>query len=177
MLIGCSSSKCGQWMHHECLTHDILMQVYSRLGTDKPHGTDGAVSNEEEARNITCHLSPAGAEKKEAIHTIDIHSEMSRGNIQVKQIVPETPLVTRNSTPRPTPSNSIIATPAKRPAKNDNKKKMGSFKPYAGLFEANLRMQDGPTVWEIRGLRKSVTGGEKIWTEKACCLICGAVID
>ncbi|KAM0542033.1 hypothetical protein ACHAO7_010155 [Fusarium culmorum] len=68
-------------------------------------------------------------------------------------------------------------TPAKRPAKNDNKKKMGSFKPYAGLFEANLKMQDGPTVWEIRDLRESVPGDEKTWTEKACCLICGAIID
>ncbi|RFN44017.1 hypothetical protein FIE12Z_11749 [Fusarium flagelliforme] len=177
MLIGCSSSECGQWMHHECLTHHILMQVYARLGTNKPHRTDGAVSNEEEAKNVTCHLSPTGAEKKEAIHTIDIHSEKSRGNIHVKQIVPETPLVIRNSTPRPTPSKPIIATPAKRSAKNDNKKKMGSFKPYAGLFEANLKMRDGPTVWEIRDLRKRVTGGEETWTEKACCLICGAVID
>jgi hypothetical protein len=153
------------------------MQVYARLGTDKPHRTYGPVSNEEEAKNVTCHLSPTGAEKKNAIHTIDVHSDKNRGNIHVKEIVPETPLVTGNSTPRPTPSKSIIATPAKRSAKNDNKKKMGSFKPYAGLFEANLRMQDGPTVWEIRDLRESVTGGEKTWTEKVHCLICGAVID
>jgi hypothetical protein len=62
-------------MHHECLTHEILMQVYAQLGTDKLHRTDGAVSNEEEAKNVTCHLSPAGAEKKEAIRTIDVHSE------------------------------------------------------------------------------------------------------
>jgi hypothetical protein len=164
-------------MHHECLTHDILMQVYARLGTDKPHRTDGAVSNEEEAENVTCHLSPTGAEKEEAIRTIDVHPEKSRGNIHVKEIVPETPLVTRNSTPRPTPSKSIIATPAKRSAKNDQKKEVESFKPYAGLFEANLRMQEGPTAWEIRDLRESVTGGEKTWTEEAYCLICGAVID
>ncbi|KPA38502.1 hypothetical protein FLAG1_08662 [Fusarium langsethiae] len=177
MLIGCSRSECGQWMHHECLTHDILMQVYARLGTDNPHRTDGAVSNEEEAKNVPCHLSPTGAEKKEANRTIDVHSEKSRGDIHVKEIVPETPLVTRNSTSRPTPSKSIIATPAKRPAKNDHKKKMGSCKPYARLFEANLKMQEGPTVWEIRDLRESVTGGEKTWTEKAYCLICGAVID
>ncbi|EWY79883.1 hypothetical protein FOYG_16948 [Fusarium oxysporum NRRL 32931] len=177
MLIGCSSSECGQWMHHECLAHDILMQVYARLGTDKLHRTYGAVSDEEEAKNVTCHLPPTGAEEKEAIHTIDVHSEKSRGNIHVKQIVPETPLVTRNSAPRPTPSKSIIATPAKRPAKNDNKKKMGSLKPYAGLFEANLNMRDGPTVWVIRDLRESVTGGEKTWTEKVHCLICGAVIN
>ncbi|KAM0364328.1 hypothetical protein ACHAPK_010715 [Fusarium culmorum] len=180
MLIRCSSSECGQRMHHECLTHDILMQVYARLGTYKPHQTYGAVSDEEEAKDVTCHLPPTGAEEKEAIYTIDVHSEKSRGNIHVKGIVPETPVVIRNSTPRPTSSKSIIATPkrpAKRPAKNDNKKKMGSFKPYAGLFEANLKMQDGPTVWEIRDLRESVPGDEKTWTEKACCLICGAIID
>ncbi|RFN43451.1 hypothetical protein FIE12Z_12313 [Fusarium flagelliforme] len=138
MLIGCSSSKCEQWMHHECLTHDILMQVYARLGTDKPHRTDGAVSNEEEAENVTCHLSPTCAEKKETIRTIDVQFEKSR----------------------------------ERP-----KKKVERSKPYARLFEANLKMQDGPTAWEIRDLRESVTGGEKTWTEKVHCLICGAVID
>ncbi|CAG1979606.1 unnamed protein product [Fusarium graminearum] len=136
-----------------------------------------SVLNEEEAKNVPCYLLPTGAEKKEAICTIDVHSEKSRGDIYVKEIVPETPLVTRNSTSRPTPSKSIIATPAKRPAKNDQKKKMGSFKLYARLFEANLKMQEGPTVWEIRDLRESVTGGEKTWTEKAYCLICGTVID
>ncbi|KAM0294463.1 hypothetical protein ACHAPM_011202 [Fusarium culmorum] len=176
MLIGCSSSKCEQWMHQECLTHDILMQVYARLGTDKPHRTDGAVSNEEEARNVTCHLSPTGAEKKEAIRTIDFHSEKNRGNIHVKEVVPETPLVTKNSTPRPTPLKAIVTTPAKRSAKNDQKK-VECFKPYAGLFEADLKMQEGPTAWEIRDLRENVTGGEETWTEEAHCLICGAVID
>ncbi|KAF4970243.1 hypothetical protein FSARC_2682 [Fusarium sarcochroum] len=165
MVIGCTSSKCEQWMHHECLTHDILMQVYARLGTDKPHLTDGAESTAEEAKNAICNLSPTGAEKKETICTIDVQHEKSRGNIHVKEIIPETPLVT------------IVATPAKRSARNDQKKKVESFKPYAGLFEANLKMQEGPTAWEIRDLRESVTGGEKTWTERVHCLICGAVID
>ncbi|KAM0543415.1 hypothetical protein ACHAO7_009401 [Fusarium culmorum] len=160
--------------------YDCRKPQLSVYCTYKPHQTYGAVSDEEEAKDVTCHLPPTGAEEKEAIYTIDVHSEKSRGNIHVKGIVPETPVVIRNSTPRPTSSKSIIATPkrpAKRPAKNDNKKKMGSFKPYAGLFEANLKMQDGPTVWEIRDLRESVPGDEKTWTEKACCLICGAIID
>ena len=176
-LIGCTSSKCEQWMHHECLTHDILMQVYVRLGTDKPHRTDEAVSNAEEAKNAICNLSPTGAEKKETIRTIDVQYEKSRGNIHVKEIIPETPLVTRNSTPRPTPLKSIMAGPVKRSTKNDQKKKVERSKPYAGLFEAKLKMQEGPTAWEIRDLRESVTGGEKTWTEKVHCLICGAVID
>ncbi|GKU07859.1 unnamed protein product [Fusarium langsethiae] len=177
MIIGCSSSKCGQWMHHECLTHDILMQVYAQLGTDKPHRTDEAVSNEEETKNVTCQLLTTGAEKKETIRTIDVHSEKSQGNIHVKKIVPETTLVTRSSTLRQTPLKSIIAPPAKGSAKNDQKKKLEIWRPYAGLFEANLKMQEGPTAWEIRDLRETVTGGEKAWTEKAHCLICGAVVD
>jgi hypothetical protein len=64
-------------MHYECLAYDILMQVYARLGTDKPYRTDGADLNEEEAKNVTCSLPPTGAKKKDAIHTIDIHSEKS----------------------------------------------------------------------------------------------------
>jgi hypothetical protein len=134
------------------------------------------VSNEGEAKAVTC-LSPTDAVEREVQPATDIRSRETRGNIYVKGAVLETILVTRNSTPRPTPSKSIIATSAKRSAKDDRKKKMGDFKPYAELFEADLKMQEGPTVWEIRDLRENVTGGEKTWTEKAHCLICGPGID
>jgi hypothetical protein len=79
--------------------------------------------------------------------------------------------------PRPTLLRSISAVLAKGSAKKGRKKKTGDYKPYAGLFKANLKMQEGPTVWEICDLRENVMGGEKSWTEKAYCLICGAGIE
>ncbi|QKD57457.1 uncharacterized protein FOBCDRAFT_277091 [Fusarium oxysporum Fo47] len=176
-LIGCTSSECGQWMHHECLTHDVLMQVYERLGTDKPHRTEAAILNEEKAKEATRPLSPTDAEEKETQPTIDVRSGETEDNVHVKEVVRETPLETKSSTPRPTPSRSITAAPAKRSAKQGRKKKTGDYKPYAGLFEANLKMQEGPTAWEIRDLRENVTGGEKSWTEKVYCLICGTGIE
>jgi hypothetical protein len=164
-------------MHYECLTHDVLMQVYERLGTDKPRRTEGAILNKEKAEEATCPLSPTDAEEKETQLTIDVRSGETQDNVHVKEVVRERPLETKNSTPRPTPSKSITAAPAKGSAKNGRKKKTGDYKPYAGLFEANLKMQEGPTAWEIRDLRENVTDGEKSWTEKAYCLICGAGIE
>jgi hypothetical protein len=164
-------------MHYECLTHDVLMQVYERLGTDKPHRTEGPILNEEKAEEGTRPLSPTDAEEKETQPTIDVRSGETQDNVHVKEVVRERPLETKNSTPRPTPSRSISAAPAKGSAKKGRKKKTGDYKPYEGLFEANLKMQEGPAAWEIRDLRENITGGEKSWTEKAYCLICGAGIE
>ncbi|KAM0540029.1 hypothetical protein ACHAO7_011596 [Fusarium culmorum] len=175
--IECPSSECGQWMHHECLTHDVLMQVYQRLGTDKPHRTEGAVLNEENAEEAIHPQSPADAEEKEIQPTIDVRSGGTQGNIHVKEVVRETVLEPKSSTPKPTPSKYIIATSAKRLAKNGRKKKAKDYKPYAGLYDADFNMQEGPAAWEIRDLRENVTGGERSWTEKAYCLICSTGIE
>ncbi|KAI6754220.1 hypothetical protein HG530_012734 [Fusarium avenaceum] len=180
-LIGCTSSECGQWMHRECLAHEVLMQVYDRLGADKPHRTEGAVVKEEKTEEAMRPLSPTDAEEKETQPTIDVHSGETQDNVHVKKAIRETPRETETPTPGPTPSRSIAAASAKGPvkgsAKKGRKKKSADHKPYVGLFEANLKMQDGPTAWEIRDLRENVTGGEKTWTEKAYCLICNAAIE
>jgi hypothetical protein len=128
------------------------MQVYERLGTDKPHRTEGAILNKEKAEEAVFRLSPTDAEEKQTQPTIDVH-------------------------PGETQDNIFTAASAKVSAKNGRKKKSADDKPYAALYEADLKMNGGPTAWEIRDLRESVTGGEKSWMEEACCLICGAVID
>ncbi|PNP56429.1 hypothetical protein FNYG_15348 [Fusarium nygamai] len=63
-LIECPSADCGRWMHCECLTHDVLMRVYKRLGTDKPHRIEGAVLNEEKADEAVHPLSPTDTEEE-----------------------------------------------------------------------------------------------------------------
>ncbi|EWZ28451.1 uncharacterized protein FOBCDRAFT_251731 [Fusarium oxysporum Fo47] len=176
-LIGCTSSECGKWMHDECMAHDILTQVYERLGTDKSHRTEGSIVKEGKPKEATRPLSPTDAMEKETQPTIDVGSGETNDNVYVKKAARETPRETETPTPGPTPSRSIATASVKGPAKKGRKKKIADSKPYLGLFEATLKMQDGPTTWEIRDLRENVTGGDETWTEKAHCLLCGSSID
>jgi hypothetical protein len=73
--------------------------------------------------------------------------------------------------PRPIATASVKGLP------KGGRKKIADSEAYRGLFEANLKMQDRPTVWEVCDLRENVTGGEKTWTEKASCLECDVNID
>ncbi|EXK26396.1 hypothetical protein FOMG_17010 [Fusarium oxysporum f. sp. melonis 26406] len=176
-LIGCTSSECGKWMHQECMAHDILMQVYERLGTDKPHRTEGLMVEKMKLEEATDPLSPIDAEEQKTQSTVNVRDGTTQANIHVKKAVRETRREIETPTAGPTPSKSIATASVKGSAKGGRKKKIADSKPYQGLFEANLKLQDGPTAWEIRDLRENVTGGDKTWTEKASCLECGANID
>ncbi|KAM0294467.1 hypothetical protein ACHAPM_011206 [Fusarium culmorum] len=175
-LIECPSADCAQWMHHECLTHDVLMRVYKRLGTDKPHRTEGAVLNEEKADEAVHPLSPTDAEERGVQPTIDVRSRGTQGNVHVKEVREEAP-ETESSTPKLTPSKPITVTSSKGSVNNGCKKKTSDHEPYEGLYKARFKTQEGPTAWEIHDLRENVTDGEKSWTEKAYCLICGTDIE
>jgi hypothetical protein len=63
------------------------MQVYKRLGTDKPYRTEGAVLNEEKAREATLPLLPTDTEEKETQPTINVRSRESQGNIHIKEVI------------------------------------------------------------------------------------------
>ncbi|KAI5455583.1 hypothetical protein BGZ63DRAFT_418290 [Mariannaea sp. PMI_226] len=74
------------------------------------------------------------------------------------------------------------ATPAapearRKPRANKSSKGSTDFKPYVGLFEATLILDDGPTKWKICDLRDNILEGEKIWNEKVYCLLCGVIIE
>ncbi|EXL65210.1 hypothetical protein FOPG_18555 [Fusarium oxysporum f. sp. conglutinans race 2 54008] len=176
-LIGCTSSECGKWMHQECMTRDILMQVYGRLGTDKPHRTEGSTVEKKKPEEATDPLSPIDAEEQKTQSTVNVRDGTTPDYIHVKKAVRETRRKTESPTAGATPSKFIATASVKGLAKGVRKKKIADSKPYQGLFEANLKMQDGPTAWEIRDLRENVTGGDKTWTEEASCLECGANID
>ncbi|EXK79067.1 hypothetical protein FOQG_16305 [Fusarium oxysporum f. sp. raphani 54005] len=180
-LIGCTSSECGKWMHQECMACDILMQVYGRLGTDKPHRTEGSTVEKKKPEEATDPLSPIDAEEQKTHFTANVRDGTTPDNIHVKKAVRgtrrKTESPTAGATAGATPSKFIATASVKVLAKGVRKTKIADSKPYQGLFEANLKMQDGPTAWEIRDLRENVTGGDKTWTEKASCLDCGANID
>ncbi|RKL20550.1 hypothetical protein BFJ72_g15023 [Fusarium proliferatum] len=176
-LIGCTSSECGEWMHHECMAHDILIRVYERLGTDRPYRAKGSIVKEEKPEEATHPLSPTDDEEKTTQPTIDVGSGETNDNVYVRKAARETPRDAETPTPGPTSSRSIATASVKGSAKKGRKKKIADSKPYLGLFEATLKMQDGPTAWGIRDLRENVTGGDETWTEKAHCLLCGSSID
>ncbi|SCV61216.1 uncharacterized protein FFFS_15785 [Fusarium fujikuroi] len=62
------------------------------------------------------------------------------------------------------------------PSKKGRKKKAAGPKPYEGLFEADLKTQCSPPVWEIRDLRKNGGADDGKSTEAVRCLLCGVII-
>ncbi|KAF6528394.1 hypothetical protein HZS61_008696 [Fusarium oxysporum f. sp. conglutinans] len=143
-LIGCTISERKRWMHYECAARDVLMKVYQRLGTDKPHQTEGLAAKEGKLEEVARLLSPTDAEKTETQPMIYVRSAEMNDDAQAKRPTQET---------RP---ETVTLT-------------LGPTQPHLELFSANLKTQDHPIVWEIHDLRKNVRGGEKVWTEEAHC--------
>ncbi|KAG6018312.1 hypothetical protein E4U41_003976 [Claviceps citrina] len=90
------------------------------------------------------------------------------------------------STPGPPPGplpnsasrRSVKSASASASAKKGRgKKAVAEEKPYEGLFQAKLRMKEGPMAWEITDLRANIRGGDRTWTERAACLVCRHLID
>ncbi|KAH7303006.1 hypothetical protein B0I35DRAFT_365619, partial [Stachybotrys elegans] len=177
ILIGCTSSTCGKWLHYECLLDDLLLRVYEQLGTTKPHITQQPLLKEEkDDEKGTRPLSPTETGGEDAQPTIDVRGAEASKNALVKQADGGTPRTAQ--TPTPGPVATLVETPTKPVVeKKRRKKKNSDYKPYQGLFEASLKMNDGPTIWEIKDLRENVSGGEKTWTEQVRCLVCSKTIE
>lgn len=143
-------------MHDDCLRHDALMRVYARLGTKEPQTSD-TLSTEPETKK--------GAKVEEQNGTgpppTTPGAETEESNGKAPGEDGKLPLYVG---PRPPL--------AQKPAKDAGKE------PYRGLFEATLRLDDGPTAWRIRDLRTTVEeAGVKTWLEQAHCLFCSRLID
>jgi hypothetical protein len=155
------------------------------LGTDTPHKSEKLVIKEE-AKEDTKEkpkegtngdlpyrlLSPSdeGEDRKSPI----VASSEIKDQVLVKQRDDESSKATE--TPTPAPPNPSDKSSKSALAKR-GKRKRSSKKPWEGLFEAALKMNEGPTVWEITDLREGVEGGEKKWTEPAHCLLCNTIIE
>ena len=117
---------------------------------------------------------PVNGETKTVKSTIDVQGGETTNSLPVRE------LSDLKKTDTPPPNSKLSGTPiesTKQISKRGRKKAGEEAKPYEGLFEATLKMSDGPTVWEVRDLRENVKGGEKTWTEKAECLVCGTAIE
>ncbi|KAH0498372.1 hypothetical protein TgHK011_005626 [Trichoderma gracile] len=183
-LVGCSNKECEEWMHYDCLLDDVLSRVYERLGTDIPHKSGEPVIKEETKEDTKEEpkeaakedlpyrlLSPSveGEDRKSPI----VASTEIKDQVLVKQRDEESSKDTE--TPTPALPNGSDKSSKTAPAKKGKRKK-SSKKPWEGLFEATLKMNEGPTVWQITDLR-DLEGGEKQWTEQAYCLLCDTVIE
>ncbi|KAG5925749.1 hypothetical protein E4U42_003989 [Claviceps africana] len=195
-LVGCTNSECDNWLHYECLLHDALMQVYERLGTELPHKSgkteDSTVKLEhelEQEHEIEIEtedevsrqpLTPTENKKEE--HTpsaSDVGGSQENGSrtrFSFRRSESTPKAATQTLTPGP--SNSVGQRSAKSAStKKGRGKKTVEERPYDGLFQATLRMKEGPMAWEITDLRPNIQGGDRTWTERAACLVCKHLID
>ncbi|KAF5125916.1 Chromatin remodeling protein SHL [Metarhizium anisopliae] len=180
-LIGCTNADCGNWLHYECLLHDILMRVYERFGTDKPHISERAeqtLVKTETDELVHRPLTPTENKVERTPSAIDVKGPSENGDHAAGGRTSESTPKGPTQTPTPGPPNSVGPKSAKSAsAKKGRGKKAVEDKPYEGLFEASLKMNDGPMVWVINDLRSNVQGGDRTWTERAECLICNKMID
>ncbi|KAF4587830.1 ebs-bah-phd domain-containing protein [Ophiocordyceps camponoti-floridani] len=185
-LIGCTNAGCEEWLHFACLQHDVLMRVYARLGTDKPHEPrdedekDGAAKMEADEKPSTaavCSTTPTEIKGEDSQPTISVKEAENGDSLPVKKMDGITPKTTES----PIPGSPAVA--ADKPSRSSSvkrgrpRKNTVDSKPYDGLFEATLKLDEGPTVWRIKDLRTGVASKCRGWTERAHCLVCGTVID
>lgn len=179
-LVGCTNGDCGKWMHIECLREDVLKRVYDRLGTDRPHIPEPPPIKKEAVDAVKrespqAPLSPPKGEDEHPRATIAVHGDADT-DAAVKQTdvgmpKPTEPTPPATHLPRPErPSRGLLR-------KKSAKGRLPNSKPWLELFEGDLRMNDGPMVWEMKDLRQGVTGGSKTWTEPPFCLLCHNTIE
>ncbi len=164
VLVGCSNIDCGKWLHDSCLAHEVLMQTWLALGSDKPHFNKPG----EFVSYGPSNSSPPADEPKGVV------------------INPS-----NNDTEFPPPDGTDSRTQAyvdvwnsrfhttESPVKSGRKgrsRKKEVRQPYEGLFKAITRVKHQPSMIEIHDLRGLPTG-DKSWAEKLCCLVCGEVME
>jgi len=94
----------------------------------------------------------------------------------------ENSTTTRTDTPSKAAAGGKATTPGRKPGrprkKGASEANGESARPWEGLFEATLKTADmGPPLIEFRDLRQGVVGGEKTWTERVKCLLCGDQVN
>ena len=155
--------------------------MYERLGIDKPHVSDSLalkVKKEAEEEKTTRPLSPTETGVGDTQQTIDVRGGETSNDVAVKPGDEGTPKPTTEiATPGPQVKTPLSASKVSSETRRRKRKADSSPKQYEGLFEATLRMNDGPTVWVIKDLRENVTGGDKEWTEPAKCPLCDVPIN
>ncbi|KAJ3495911.1 hypothetical protein NLG97_g3047 [Lecanicillium saksenae] len=169
MLIGCTSSDCGQWMHIGCLRQDVLKCVYDQLGTDQPYVLTATTTTTE---------SSFGLQRQSAQAALAGERPSDGGSAHPNTEASELAKNLEDNSMQPTELTALATSQNARHAKYVPKKKVrrqrkSDAKPYLGLFQATLLMNEGPMVWEIKDLRPGFADSMQTWSESVLCLLCG----
>ncbi|KAL3952889.1 hypothetical protein ACCO45_012832 [Purpureocillium lilacinum] len=177
ILIGCSNPSCDQWLHYECLLHACLMSVYEQLGTDKPHKTELASKGQtvvnpqpDVQANIAAKeadtTKPAAGEKEseKPYSKLECTNGLTSQPAGTPDIATEVMEVAHDKLNQ---SEHII---------ESGRKERGNGAPYAGLFDAKLRLDRNHAVWEVADLRQNMPCGDREWELDVKCLVCGSTI-
>ncbi|KAK3941494.1 hypothetical protein QBC46DRAFT_99875 [Diplogelasinospora grovesii] len=207
LLVGCTTETCKKWMHEQCIKDDALRATYNRLGTDKPHRSpESTVKKDEDKEEAKRPLSPTeggtGASTQQSIDVKAVDSsdaDAVQDNVEVKPSDDEDAKAPADTPPEPSsetqpqgdktePSTPAPGTPGGSKA-TSGRKQVGRRKtkveangdsnarPWEGLFEVSLKMDAGPPMLEFKDLREGVGGGDKTWTERVKCLVCGSEVN
>lgn len=157
--------------------HETMTRVYQRLGLDKPHESTTTEPLEENDDTVKTGLTSTNSNGSDS--TTPPALMIERLNRDVSGSAPTPKIVDLlddgGQTLTPEPKSGRLkggkaASAKKRRGKNDDK-------PYQGLFQASLVLSEGPIFWEITDLRPNIKGGERIWKERANCLVCNTTIQ
>ncbi|KAF5966793.1 hypothetical protein FCOIX_12317 [Fusarium coicis] len=134
------------------------------------------VINGQRPEEVTHPLSPIDTKVREVQHLIDTGLKETQADDHTHLDLRETLLKTETSTPLLTSFKSKNPRIVHDLKKKGHKKKAAGRKPYVGLFEADLKTQCTPPVWEIRDLRRNGRADDDTWTEEVHCLLCGGLV-
>ncbi|KAK4077270.1 hypothetical protein Purlil1_12394 [Purpureocillium lilacinum] len=171
MLVGCSNPECENWLHYECLLHELLTRVYDDLGTEKPHYAAESPAKAVSATKVVAKPCPSKLATSELDKTQSPAVVQGRDiydPVLMEQIHGRMPGST--GSPHPGTALQVPTENESDPALVSTRSSKGTRHAYEGLFQPRLDLESVPTVWEILDLRSNVSGGDHTWTENVNCL-------
>lgn len=167
----CISSKCGKWMHYECLTHEILVKTITTLAINDPEQARGPFSDVRED-SVTSPSRPT-----RGISVTKAHPQ-TRGLDSLRREAIRSPNLTACTTVSTHGQTSLKLNQSW--AKSLGERRDGEFVstdvPYHGLLDAELKTDEGSVRWEIHDRRPNAVEGERHWIDDVECLFCGEAI-
>ncbi|PFH57448.1 hypothetical protein XA68_15037 [Ophiocordyceps unilateralis] len=154
-LIGCTNTACEEWLHLACLQHDVLMRVYNRLGTDKPHEPQeeddesaAKTKAEEKPAAALCSTTPTEIKGEETQTTINVKEGENGDSVPVKQMDGITPKTTESPVPGSPAVAVAVAAAAEKPSRSSSVKKGRLSVWSAGPLLISSRL-DGQVVFSF----------------------------
>ncbi|OAQ74398.1 hypothetical protein VFPFJ_10944 [Purpureocillium lilacinum] len=179
-LIGCSNPSCDQWLHYECLLHACPMSVYEQLGTDKPHKTELASKGKTVVNPQPGVQAQIAAKEDDTTKPAAGEKESEKPYSKLECTYG---LTSQPAQPAGTPEKATEVMEVAHDKLNQSEhitesgtKERANGAPYAGLFDAKLRLDRNQAVWEVADLRQNIPCGDREWELDVKCLVCGSTI-